>query len=489
MSLITSRRLGPLCLTQTCGAFNDNLVKNAMVVLAIFKLGAGGAGLAALAGALFIAPYALLSATAGQLADRFDKSRLIQATKAAEVLLMAAAACAFLANSVPGLLGVLFGLGVQATMFGPLKYGILPDHLRDDELVAGNGLIEASTFLAILAGTVAGGALALLDAGPAIVGGAGVGVSLIGLAAAFGIPRAPAADSSLRIGWNIFRETIDVTRQAADEPAGLAVDPRPELVLGDRGHPAVRVSLRRPRRAGCGRPCRYAAADHVRRRDRRRVHAVRPAAARRGQRPLRSVRRLRHHAVHLGFRGGGDRRRRPASDHGRGDPAFADRLAHAGRPAVAGGVRRALFRAAVCHRAGAVAAVPSRPHHRGEQHRQCRHDGARRGLRGGVLGGRRFGTAGAGNRRRGELRRRAVDRSPVAANLLPGAVPVVFPPVPQTPYRGAGKSCSGRRTVDPGRQPSVVPGRLPGGGVPAGRPGLRHRHRAGSAILVSEVYP
>jgi len=215
LSLLGSRRLGPLCLTQTCGAFNDNLVKNAMIVLAIFKLGAGGAGLAALAGALFIAPYAFLSATAGQLADRFDKSRLIQVTKAAEVLLMAAAAYAFLSNSVPGLLAVLFGLGVQATMFGPLKYGILPDHLRDDELVAGNGLIEASTFLAILAGTVAGGALALLDAGPAIVGGAGVGVSLIGLVAAFGVPTAPAADSSLRIGWNILRETVSVVRQAA----------------------------------------------------------------------------------------------------------------------------------------------------------------------------------------------------------------------------------------------------------------------------------
>ena len=166
MSLLTSRRLGPLCLTQACGAFNDNLVKNAMVVLAIFKLGSGGAGLAALAGALFIAPYALLSATAGQLADRFDKSRLIRATKAAEVLLMGLAAYAFLASSVPGLLAVLFGLGVQATMFGPLKYGILPDHLHENELVAGNGIIEASTFLAILAGTVAGGALVLLDAGP-----------------------------------------------------------------------------------------------------------------------------------------------------------------------------------------------------------------------------------------------------------------------------------------------------------------------------------
>ncbi|HET6308207.1 MAG TPA: MFS transporter, partial [Rhodopila sp.] len=162
MGLVASRRLGPLCLAQACGAFNDNLVKNAMVVLAIFKLGIGGAGLAALAGALFIAPYALLSATAGQLADRFDKSRLIRVMKVAEVVLMAAAAWAFAVGSVPGLLAVLFGLGVQATMFGPLKYGILPDHLREEELVAGNGLVEASTFLAILAGTVAGGALVLL---------------------------------------------------------------------------------------------------------------------------------------------------------------------------------------------------------------------------------------------------------------------------------------------------------------------------------------
>ena len=223
-ALLLSRRLGPLCLTQSCGAFNDNLVKNAMVVLAIFKLNAGGAGLAALAGALFIAPYALLSATAGQLADRFDKSRLIRITKAAELLLMALAAYAFIAGSVPGLLAVLFGLGVQATMFGPLKYAILPDHLRGDELVAGNGLIEASTFAAILAGTVAGGALALLDAGPVIVGTAGVAVSLLGLAAAFGIPTAPAADTTLRIGWNILRETACLTRQAAgNRPVWLAI--------------------------------------------------------------------------------------------------------------------------------------------------------------------------------------------------------------------------------------------------------------------------
>jgi acyl-[acyl-carrier-protein]-phospholipid O-acyltransferase/long-chain-fatty-acid--[acyl-carrier-protein] ligase len=224
LALLTSRRLGPLCLTQACGAFNDNLVKNAMIVLAVFKLGAGGTGLAAIAGALFIGPYAVLSATAGQLADRFDKARLIQMVKTAEVLLMAAAAYGFLANSIPALLGVLFGLGVQAAMFGPLKYGILPDHLREEELVAGNGLIEASTFLAILAGTVVGGALALLDMGPAMVGGAGVGTALIGLTASFGVPAAPATDRSVRIGWNIPRETIDVIRQAAaNRPVWLSI--------------------------------------------------------------------------------------------------------------------------------------------------------------------------------------------------------------------------------------------------------------------------
>jgi len=224
LSLLASRRLGPLCAAQACGAFNDNLAKNAMVVLAIFQLGSGGTGLSALAGALFIAPYALLSATAGQLADRYDKSRLIRIMKLAEIALMLVAGAGFLTGSVPLLLAVLFGLGVQATMFGPLKYGILPDHLADDELVAGNGLVEASTFLAILAGTIAGSALVLLPGGTFIVSAAGLAVSALGLVAALGIPRAPAADASLRIGWNIFRETGLVMRQASgNRPVWLSI--------------------------------------------------------------------------------------------------------------------------------------------------------------------------------------------------------------------------------------------------------------------------
>src|ERR1700722_4121224 len=156
IGLLRTRRLGPLVLAQSCGALNDNLVKNAMVVLAIFQMHIGGAGLSALAGALFIAPYAALSATAGKLADRFDKPRLIQIYKAMEVGLMILAGLAFLSGNVVALLGVLVGLGVQAALFGPVKYGVLPELLTEDDLIAGNGAIEATTFLSILAGTIAG---------------------------------------------------------------------------------------------------------------------------------------------------------------------------------------------------------------------------------------------------------------------------------------------------------------------------------------------
>jgi acyl-[acyl-carrier-protein]-phospholipid O-acyltransferase / long-chain-fatty-acid--[acyl-carrier-protein] ligase len=212
LDLLRTRRLGPLVLAQSCGALNDNLVKNAMVVLAIFQLNIGGAGLSALAGALFIAPYALLSATAGKLADRFEKPRLIRLYKVMEVGLMVLAALAFLSGSVSALLAVLVGLGVQAALFGPVKYGVLPELLADDELIAGNGLIEATTFLCIVAGTVAGGGLILLSNGTAIVGAAGIVLALIGLFGAMRIPPAAPADPSLRVGWNPLTETADLLR-------------------------------------------------------------------------------------------------------------------------------------------------------------------------------------------------------------------------------------------------------------------------------------
>jgi acyl-[acyl-carrier-protein]-phospholipid O-acyltransferase/long-chain-fatty-acid--[acyl-carrier-protein] ligase len=215
IGLLKTRRLWPLALAQSCGALNDNLVKNAMVVLAIFQLGVGGAGLSALAGALFIAPYILLSATAGELADRFPKPRVIVVCKIAEVLLMIGAAVAFVTESVAALLAVLAGLGVQAALFGPVKYGLLPEHLAEDELVAGNGVIEATTFLSIVCGTVAGGALVLLHHGTAAVSAAGIGLALLGVFAAVWIPPAPAADPALRITANLFAESWRVVRQAS----------------------------------------------------------------------------------------------------------------------------------------------------------------------------------------------------------------------------------------------------------------------------------
>ena len=215
LALLRTRRLWPLVLAQSCGALNDNLVKNAMVVLALFQLRIGGVGLSALAGALFIAPYILLSATAGKLADRYPKPRIIVGLKAAEVLLMVFAAVAFLTESVPALLAVLAGLGVQAALFGPVKYGVLPEHLAEVELVAGNAVMEATTFLAIVSGTVAGGALILFSQGTTLVSAVGVTLSLLGLFGAARVPPARPADPSLRISPNIFVDTWQVVRQAA----------------------------------------------------------------------------------------------------------------------------------------------------------------------------------------------------------------------------------------------------------------------------------
>ena len=225
MSLLTSRRLAPLLVTQTLGAINDNLFKNALVVLVLFKAAASsGPALVALAGGVFILPYVLLSATAGQLADRFEKSRTILVVKFAEVVIMALAAAGFLMDNIPLLFAVLFGLGVQATFFSPLKYGILPSHLKDDELVAGNGLVEAGTFLGILAGTIAGSALFLLPGGPVIVAIAGLVVAVGGVASAWLVPPAASKAPDLRIGWNLVRETGNLLRAAhANRPVWLSL--------------------------------------------------------------------------------------------------------------------------------------------------------------------------------------------------------------------------------------------------------------------------
>ena len=213
-ALLKTRRFLPLFLTQSLGALNDNLFKNALAVLALFKLAEGGPALVALAGGIFILPYVLFSATAGQIADRGDKARLIRLTKLFELGLMGLSAVGFLTGSMPALIVVLFGLGCQATFFSPLKYGVLPTYLAESELIAGNGLIEAGTFLGILTGTILGGAFILAGAGAEIVSALGILFAVIGLATAWLVPPAPSSQPDLKIDWNIAAETIRVVKVA-----------------------------------------------------------------------------------------------------------------------------------------------------------------------------------------------------------------------------------------------------------------------------------
>jgi hypothetical protein len=210
--LLSQRRFGPFFATQFLGAFNDNVFKNAVVLLVAFQ----GASLTALssdvvvnlAGALFVLPFFLFSATAGQLADKYDKARLIRFVKLLEIAIMAVGAAGFVLASLPLLLAALFLMGTQSAFFGPVKYAILPQTLDDHEIVGGNALVETGTSLAILAGTILGGVLIAADRGAALwVPAAVLAVAVAGYVAARRVPAAPAPAPDLAINWNPITET------------------------------------------------------------------------------------------------------------------------------------------------------------------------------------------------------------------------------------------------------------------------------------------
>src|SRR5438093_142521 len=205
-ALLFSRRFGPLFATQFLSAFNDNAVRNALVLMIAYSgdIGALSAQiLIPLAAGIFILPFFLCSATAGQLADARDKAWLIRVIKLVEIPVMLAAAAGVLAGSTTGLLALLFAMGIQAAFFGPLKYAILPDLLAPGELLLGNALVEAGTFLAILLGTIAGILIATRH-GAAIVALLIVIVALVGWPARLATPqtRTAAPDSGMR--WNLL---------------------------------------------------------------------------------------------------------------------------------------------------------------------------------------------------------------------------------------------------------------------------------------------
>jgi 1-acyl-sn-glycerol-3-phosphate acyltransferase len=209
--LLKTKRFAPFFGTQFLGAFNDNLFKNALVVMLTFHAASWTSlppeVLANLAAGLFILPFFLFSASAGQLADKYDKAMLARLVKVLEIFIMIVAAIGFQRHSLTVLLFALFLFGLHSTLFGPVKYAILPQHLHEDELVGGNALVEAGTFVAILLGTVAGGLLAGAADAPTWVAAGGFVVALAGYFTSRGIPGAPAPEPTLRVNPNPFTET------------------------------------------------------------------------------------------------------------------------------------------------------------------------------------------------------------------------------------------------------------------------------------------
>ena len=212
-SLLTERRFGPFFWTQFLGAFNDNLFKTALLVVLTYDALAWTTVPAALLNnlipGLFILPYVVFSATAGQIADKVEKGRLARFVKLLELVIMAIAAAGWLTHTLWLLVAAVVGMGVHSTLFGPVKYAYLPQHLKPEELVGGNGVIEMGTFVGILLGEVMGAILAGHGAiGVHLVAFGTLAVAVLGLVTSWRIPQSPAPAPTLKISANFVAESV-----------------------------------------------------------------------------------------------------------------------------------------------------------------------------------------------------------------------------------------------------------------------------------------
>ena len=218
-SLMASRRFAPLFWCQFCSALNDNFLKNALVMLILFGLGGaggigeGGAVLVTLAGIVFIAPFFILSALGGDLADRYDKGLVATRIKLVEIPIAGLAAIGFYLHSVPILFVTLGLFGIIAALFGPVKYGLLPEKLQTSELPAGNALVEGATFLAILIGTIAGGIAVAEAQSPELVAGVILVLAVGSWLFARSIPAAGPSAPGLVVASNPWTATIALLRE------------------------------------------------------------------------------------------------------------------------------------------------------------------------------------------------------------------------------------------------------------------------------------
>ncbi len=216
--LLQTRRFLPLFITQFLNAFNDNVFKTALVILITYKISSGSEAhnqlLATFAYGLFIIPFFLFSATAGQLADKYEKAQLIRYIKFADIIFMLLGAYALIYSNITLLMTTLFLMGSQSSFFGPLKYAILPYHLENDELIGGNAFIEAGTFISILLGTILAGFVILLPYGTAITAAFVLGVAIIGWLASLFIPPTSRAHPHLIVNKNFLMETWNIVKFA-----------------------------------------------------------------------------------------------------------------------------------------------------------------------------------------------------------------------------------------------------------------------------------
>ena len=214
--LLKQRRFAPLFWTQFFNAFNDNFLKNALIILVEYRSapvwGLPPAEIVALAGGIFILPFFLFSALAGQIADKYEKAHVIRWIKRIEIAIMCLATTGFLFHQPGFLLFVLFAMGLHSTFFGPIKYSILPQHLSSEELVAGNAMVEAGTFVSILLGTIAGGVIFPLPHGRWMVSIGLMLIAVIGYVVCLWIPNARAVEPNLKINFEPIGPSIQIFR-------------------------------------------------------------------------------------------------------------------------------------------------------------------------------------------------------------------------------------------------------------------------------------
>ena len=226
--LLKETRFRPFFFTQFLGAFNDNVFKTALITLVAFHAvslsSLDGATLVTLLPGVFILPFFLFSATAGQLADKYEKSQVIRLVKVFEIAIMLFASAGFFMHNIWLLVSALFMMGMHSTLFGPVKYAYLPQHLKEYELIGGNGMVEMGSFVAILLGQVLGAWLATVHQHELFTSIAILFIAMLGYCTSRGVPNSPAADSALKINWNPITETIrNVKLIWPQQPIWLAI--------------------------------------------------------------------------------------------------------------------------------------------------------------------------------------------------------------------------------------------------------------------------